>query len=405
MRYDRRTRCGSCDSEQLITVLDLGDSPPANGDDPMEKYPLQLGVCLSCALIQQMTLLPDKTLFGGTYHFYSSASAPKVQYHHGLAELLWNRHLADVHQPTVMEVACNDGDLLRHFTSRCRTIGVEPARGPALMAQERGLEVLNWPFSRAHAESMVTEYGEVDLLIANHVIAHIIDVNGFAAGIATMLKPKGVAVLEFQYAQDMVVGNQFDHVYHEHRYHFTVKTINDVMSRQGLFLINAEWVEPQGGSIRVTFSKFPFLLTAEQDARRGQLIKSELWMAHPHAYRDLQGRANWVRDRLTQLIKEANAAKLVVAGYGATAKSVSMINFCELTEDDMRYVVDTTPHKQGRTIPGTTIPIIASQDMTTPPDMFVMWAWNYASYILRSQLKFTEDGGLWLIPTPYPTVI
>lgn len=403
--YEIREKCGSCQDEAVSSIIDLGDSPPANGDDE-KKYPLQLGVCLRCSLLQQMTVLPDERLFSGAYHFYSSASAPKVEYHRQLAELLRRRHLdREGDRPLVVEIACNDGDLLRHLANWATVIGVEPAHGPATIAQERGLTVINKPFSRELAKQIRDDHNGADLIIANHVIAHIIDINDFAAGIARLLSSTGVAVIEVQYAQDMITANQFDHIYHEHRYHYTVKTLNDLMSRYGLYLADAEWIEPQGGSIRCTFTKLPPVRTATQDQRIGRLLRSEYWMSHPQAFmHNLQGRANWMRDRLVQLVEDELATNRTVAGYGATAKSVSLINFCGFDRDQISYVVDTTPHKAGRHIPGTDIPIVAPSDVVEP-DTYVMWAWNYASHILRKEDEFTHRGGRWIIPTPFPTVI
>jgi SAM-dependent methyltransferase len=404
----RRVRCGLCDGDQLQSVLDMGDSPPANGDD-VKKYPLTLGICRRCCLLQQLTVVPDDLLFGGTYHFYSSASAPKVRYHQELAEVLWGRHLTMRDHPTVVELACNDGDLLRHFKTRgATTLGVEPARGPATTAWDRGLDVLPTAFTAEFAEMIAGMHpGGVDLVIANHVLAHIVDVNDFVLGIRRILGPHGVAVIEVQYARDMLVGNQFDHVYHEHRYHWTVTTLNELFSRHGLYIHDVEWVEPQGGSLRVTFAKFPEARSAPQDARIQQMLSGEYWMAHPSAYRDLQGRVNWIRDRLVRLIETELDENRVVAGYGATAKSVSLMNFCELDTDQISYVVDTTPHKIGRLVPGTNIPIVAPEDVpaTAIPDTYVMWAWNYVSHILRKEELFTANGGRWIVPIPYPTVI
>lgn len=401
----RRTECGSCGGNQLKTVLDVGDSPPANGDDDT-KYPLTLGMCTQCSLLQQLTVLPDKLLFGGTYHFYSSASAPKVRYHQLLAEVLWGRHLAGKIHPTVVELACNDGDLLRHFKIKgATTLGVEPAQGPSRVAMERGLDIMPIAFDADMGEAIgsMHPYG-VDLVIANHVLAHVVDVNNFVIGILKMLGPHGVAVVEVQYAQDMIVGNQFDHVYHEHRYHYTLTTLNELFTRHGAYLYDAEWIEPQGGSLRVTFGKFPEVHSARQDARIGKLLLSERWMRHPAAYKDLQGRLNWVRDRLVELVHNEIDQGRVVAGYGATAKSVSLINFCGFDIEDIKWVLDTTPHKAGRTIPGTSIPIVPI-DAPAPPDTYVMWAWNYASYIMRHEVDFVENGGRWIIPIPYPVVI
>lgn len=395
----RRKSCGNCGEQNLQLILDMGDSPPANSPDVTQMYPLQLGACQHCWLVQQMTVLPDEVLFGGTYHFYSSASQPKVRYHRQLAATLIERHKSKL--DCVVEVACNDGDLLRHFKPVARTVvGVEPARGPANVALDRDLDVVQEPFGLSTAERLREAYGPATLLIANHVMAHIVDVHDFVAGIAHLLAPDGVAVIEVQYLVDMMLGNQLDHVYHEHRYHWSLSSLTKLFATHDLYVQNAELVEPQGGSLRVTVGKKQLLHTNDIAA----LYKSEYWLNDRRAYRALQPTANRMRDRLSDLIVEEWAEGRTVAGYGATAKSTTLLNWCGIKRNMLQYIVDTTPHKAGSLTPGTGIPIVAPGEREQP-DTYLMLAWNYASHILRKERDFMDRGGRWIVPIPYPTVI
>jgi hypothetical protein len=415
----RRDVCGGCGSTNLDTVLDLGKTPPANTlpanpNDPEVFYPLQLGVCATCWLVQQMEIVPDADLYSADYAFYSSASLPKQQYHRDLARRLLRDHPAQARRLTV-EVACNDGDLLRHFRDvGCRTLGVDPAAGPASQAANRGLTVQVSPFNAGLAGALRDKHGPAGLLIANHVVAHVVDLDDFFTGVDTILdSADGVAVVEVQYLMDLLVGNQLDHVYHEHRYHFSLSALAAVAGRHRLRVLDVRHTPAQSGSINVTLGR-----DGDGSAAVARMLDSERWLRHGSAYQSLQGRAEHIRHQLLGLLDDEVRAGHRIAGYAAPAKATTLLNWCGIGPDVLEYVVDTTPYKQGRFIPGVHVPIVgrqwdgAARDLYEPtqaagrelPDTWLLNCWNYAADVLRREQAFTAGGGRWIIPIPVPTL-
>jgi C-methyltransferase C-terminal domain/Putative zinc binding domain/Methyltransferase domain len=429
-----RTVCGGCGHTGLDTVLDLGVTPaantlPATVGEAETFHPLRLGVCPRCWLVQQLGMVPDVDLYGPGYGFYSSASLPKREYHTGLARRLLAAHPAQCGQG-VVEVACNDGDLLHHFRDvGCPTLGVDPSPGPAGKATNLGLEVWVEPFTVDCAARILDRHGPAGLLVANHVAAHVQDLHGFFAAVDLLLDADGVAVVEVQYLADLLVGNQIDHVYHEHRYHFTLTTLAAVAAQHHLAVADVRHTPAQSGSISVTLRRHPHrvvdvpdpagLLTPAANWSVAHVLHAERWTRDGGAYASLQGRAEHIRDRLLDLLDEQQRVGRVVAGYAAPAKAVTLLNWCGVTPDLVRYVVDTTPYKAGRFIPGVRIPIVgrhwsgvaADQYGLTRgvghdlPDTWLLLAWNYVSDVLRRERDFTAGGGQWILPIPVPVLL
>ena len=382
-------RCCGTDVEMF---LDLGESPiadayTATADEVSKTFPLRVGVCLTCHLVQ---LLDDvDPHFDDRYSFYSSASAPLRAYHEAYAR----RVLADfpgLVARGVVEVGCNDGDLLRHFPL---AIGVDPAAGPASVARERGLEVLVRPFGLAAAHEIRERRGLQGVVIANHVLAHAADLGDVLAGIASLLANDGVAVVEVQYLPDLLVSNAFDLVYHEHRRFFSLTTLLAAAARHGLFVLDVQLTDRQGGSLRATLALTGGAMA--QTSAVSEILRSEQWLASPAAYAGMQGRAERIRTRLLDLL---DAQEGITAVYGAPAKATTLLNFCGLTADDLPWAVDTTPAKQGRFIPGTGIPIVGPDHMGA--SQYLLASWNYLSHVMRA-----NPSRHWILPLPAPVVI
>ncbi|HEU4541739.1 MAG TPA: methyltransferase domain-containing protein, partial [Jiangellaceae bacterium] len=252
----RRQFCGGCGSIDLHQFLDLGTSPladrfPATADEPEDRYPLQVAVCKICSLVQLMEIVSDDLLYGADYAFFTGSSPSAVKYFEQYAAWLDGRFGLD--GKFVVEVACNDGTLLAEIADRgARALGVEPASSVLTTVAAKGLRVCADPFSEATASNIVTNEGRADLIVANNVAAHVADLNDFFGGMAALLDPGGVAVVEVQYLADLLAGNQFDHVYHEHRYFFSIASLSRVMAKHGLRVRTVEHTPAQGGSIRVT---------------------------------------------------------------------------------------------------------------------------------------------------------
>lgn len=391
-----RSRCGSCRAENLLTFLDLGSSPladafPASPDEHQERYPLRLAVCEACWLVQLLDVVPDADLYNDHYGFYAGASPSSIAYFADYAAWVLERYGDRVEKGLTVEIASNDGVLLRHFHDRGRAVGVEPAANVAQVALDAGMDVIVKPFSRAVAAEIIAESGYADLIIANNVVAHVSDLDDFLGGIDTLLRSDGVAIIEVQYVADLLAGNQFDHVYHEHRFYYSLTSLASALARHGLSIVSHIETPAQGGSIRVV---------VEHGSLRA-VVPGEAWLLRHSAYGGVQGRVERLRDRLLSLIRGEREAGRKVAGYAASAKSTTLLNFCKIGPDLLSHILDVTPYKIGRYAPGTGIPIVGESDA----DTFVLMAWNYLPGVLRRERSFIDRGGRFIVPIPQPVLL
>lgn len=405
--FDRQT-CGGCGSTRLVNVLDLGSSPLAD-DFPTipnaapQLFPLRLQQCPACTMLQLEHVVDDTVLWGGEYGFYSSASSVAVQHFIDYAKFV-HKYFPTPARRGIVEIACNDGTLLAHLGNMGYSVhGIDPAAGPVEHARARGLTVTHAALTWEVAQNHVTWYGHAGLVIANNVIAHVTDLPDFVRSVAHLMDDEGVALIEFQYGPDLLAQNAFDHLYHEHRFFLTLSALQNVLSQYGLIAVSAQHNDMQRGSLRVIIRRGESMWPdhSVRDIRR-----AEDWLTDPHALRGLQGIADHIRTRFRTLIHDAKNDGLKVAGYGASAKATTLLHWTGVTDTDLiQYVVDTTPHKHGRYMPGTDIPIVAPTADSRRPDLYVLFVSNYLSAILRREQAFIQTGGRILVPAPYPTVI
>jgi hypothetical protein len=403
----RRETCSACGSPDLDVFLDLASSPVADAytarpDEPVDRYPLQLAVCGKCQLVQLLEVLSDEVLFGTGYSFYSSASPPLSAYHEEYAADVLTRY-GDLAARFTVEVGCNDGDLLRHFPhggNGGRSMGIDPAAGPVAVADARGLTVYQTAFTAELGREVQEDCGAAGVVIANHVLAHVADVNDFLMGLATLVADDGLVMVEVQYLPDLLVNNAFDLVYHEHRNFFSLTSLETAAARAGLYIVGAELTSRQGGSLRVTLAKQPV-----PNSRVDALRASERWLQDWGPYAGFQGRVDRIRTRLLDLIDDERIAGHMLVGYGAPAKATTLLNYCGIDAHMLDYVIDSTPAKQGRFIPGTGLQILKPDPGHEPADTYLCLSWNYISEIMRKNIDFTMREGRWLIPIPAPVLV
>lgn len=388
--------CRSCRSPGLVPFLDLGTSPladafPRSPYEPEAFYPLRLAVCESCWLVQLLDVVPDAKLYNADYGFYTGASPSSIAYFAEYADWAMGRW---PDKRLVVEIASNDGTLLSHFAKAgYPAVGVEPSANVAQVALGAGLEVLVEPFGRKAAADIVSAHGHAGLVIANNVVAHVSDLDDFLGGIADLLASDGRAIIEFQYVADLLTGNQFDHVYHEHRSYFSLTSLGYALERHGLAWLSAHETPAQGGSLRVVVLRGPRIGREVQD--------NERWLTRMSAYAGMQGRVERVRERLLGLIEGEHRNEHRLAGYAASAKSTTLLNYCGIGPATVPYVLDTTPAKIGRYTPGTHIPIVAKAEA----DTYLLLAWNYLPGVLRRERAFLDRGGRFIVPIPQPVLL
>jgi SAM-dependent methyltransferase len=408
--------CGGCGS-RLEPVLSLGDQPLANAlltteslDAPEPRFPLTLAVCPTCGLVQITEAVPPERMFL-EYAYFSSVSDAFVEHARTIAtRMIAARKL--VESSLVVEIASNDGYLLQHYAAAgIPVLGIDPARNIAAAAIARGVPTLAEFFGPALADDLNRSGQSADVIHANNVIAHVPDLDGFVAGIARVLKPTGVAVIETPYVRDLVERLEFDTIYHEHRYYHSLTALSRIFERQGLVVAGVERLAVHGGSLRIFAvhrgsqasdiagvpSGSAAALLAEEDA---------LGLATPAYYLDFAARVAALGDELRQLLAGLKAEGRSVAAYGAAAKGTVLLNAFAIGPDTIDFVVDRSPYKQGRYMPGVRIPIVPTERLVdSMPDACLLLAWNFADEILAQQGEYRERGGRFIIPIPTPQLV
>lgn len=398
----KRERCGGCDGCRLETVLDLGSTPLADdyGLTPVDvkpRYPLTMVVCADCSLAQLGYVVDHAELFRSDYAFRSGAHPAMAAYQRDYARWLIDTGLVGSGDALVVEVACNDGSLARHLVGHARTVvGIDPATEALEEARATGVRTIAAAFTANIARDVVGQWGRAGLIVANNVVAHVSDLNDLFDAFTIVLAEEGRLVVEVQYVGDLLLANAFDLAYHEHRFFFSLSSLEAIAARWGLELIWARPTDRQGGSMRAIFARPG---RYEVDARTLERVTGEAWLRDMCAYTDLGYRARRVLERTWDLISQVRAEGRRLVGYGAPAKASTMIHTLGLDVETMCAIVDTTPTKQGLFIPGTGIPIIAPGE--EPPDIaYLAFIWNYLSPITRDMPNAPI-----IVPLPTPVIL
>lgn len=404
-------QCRSCGSRDGALVLDLGLQPLANNylraEDlvrPEPRFPLRLAVCRGCWLMQIADLVPPVQLFS-EYLYFSSFSDAWLR--HARQEV--ERYLAEFalgRDSFVMEIASNDGYLLKNFVAAgVPCLGIEPAANIAKVAREKGIETEVAFFGAETAARLVREKGQADLLLGNNVFAHVPDINDFVAGLRAALKPQGRIVLEFPYGADFIEKGEFDTIYHEHVFYFTLTPLLPLFRRHGLEIFHVEKTPMHGGSLRL-FAGHTGAHRSEPsvDALLAEEKRKEI--ASFAYYETLSRQAQKTKADLCELLVQLKTDGKSIAAYGASAKGSTLLNFCGIGRETLDFVADRSTYKQGLFTPGTHLPIVPAEEMERRrSDYTLLLTWNFAGEILAQQKAYREGGGKFIIPIPKVTVV
>ena len=404
--------CRSCGTAPLEPVLSLGRTPLANAlreaselDAPEPKFPLDLAVCPRCALVQITAEVPPDDLFRD-YVYFSSFSDTMLKHAAELAaQLMRDERLGP--KSLVVEAASNDGYLLKNYKGvGVPVLGIEPARNVARVAVEHhGIPTRAEFFTRDFAAQLVSEGLRADVFHAHNVLAHVPDLNGFVAGVHTLLKPAGVAVIEAPYAKDMLDHCEFDTIYHEHLCYFSLTALDRLFRRHGLVIRDAERVPIHGGSLRLYASPAESVNAASRRATE-LLAEEAAWgVGTLEPYRTFAARVTELRRNLRALLWRLRASGKRIAAYGASAKGSTLLNFCGIGPETLDFVVDRSTAKQGKFTPGTRLKIYSPDKLLEElPDYTLLLTWNFADEILKQQAEYQKRGGKFIVPVPLPRV-
>lgn len=405
-------RCRSCGAPLTRVFVDLGSSPLANAylseaqlAEPELFYPLRVYVCDGCFLVQLPPVVSPAEIFED-YAYFSSYSESWLDHARLYAEKMIERFRLES-TSTVVEIASNDGYLLQYFKDAgLPVLGVEPAANVAAVAQEAGIPTLIEFFGLDTARRLSREGRRGDVVVANNVLAHVPDLTGFVAGLELLLAPRGVATVEFPHLLRLMESGEFDTIYHEHLFYFSLLAVERVFAQAGLKLFDVNELPTHGGSLRI------YARHANDESKPVEGAVDELRARERDAgfegldaYDAFEERTRNAKRSLLEFLVRAKREGKSIVGYGAPAKGNTLLNYCGIRGDFLDYVVDRSPHKQGLFLPGTHLPILDPSTVSeTKPDYLLILPWNLRGEIMEQMKHVRSFGCKFVVPIPETTV-
>ena len=400
-------KCRHCSSPLDLTFIDLGAAPPSNAYLTLSDlgkaemyYPLRVKVCASCWLVQTEDIADARTFFDSQYAYFSSTSATWLDHTARYVEMIIAR-LNLTSLSFVLEVAANDGYLLRNFQARgIPCLGVEPTASTAAAAEKLGIPIRREFFGEDLGRSLGMDR-PADLIIGNNVYAHVPDINDFTRGLAAALAPRGTITLECPHLMRLIEENQFDTIYHEHFSYLALGVVTRIFSSCGLRISNVEELSTHGGSLRVYGCHAEDPRPTSPEVARLVELESRCGLETSVPYSSFQMRAEKIKDDLVEFLIAEKRAGRRVAAYGAAAKGNTLLNFAGIRPDLLPYVCDAAPSKQGRWMPGSRIPILhPSELLARKPQTVLILPWNIAPEIVRQNAALRDTGTRFVTAIP-----
>jgi len=410
---DGKLNCLNCNKPLDITFADLGTSPLCEEFVKPEKlnkgqmcYPLHAYVCSNCFLVQVGEYVSPEEIYED-YYYFSSYSNSWLRHASEYVDLMTDRY-AIGRESFVVEIASNDGYLLQYFQEKdIPILGVEPSANVAHDSVKRGIPTEEVFFGEEIAGELKQRYRPADLILGNNVLAHVPDINDFIKGLDVLLDEGGIMTFEFPHLMQLVENNQFDTIYHEHFFYYSLWAVNAIFKKHGMKIFDVQELDTHGGSIRIFVTR-----TSNNEYDIGPNVERILSDEIDRGYLDLEFYGSFDRKvretkrALLKLLIDLKEEGKTIAGYGAPGKGNTLLNFCGIGRDFIDFTVDRNPNKHGYYLPGTLIPIY-HPDMIkeSKPDYIFILPWNLKDEIIEQLGYVSEWGGKFIIPIPNPVII
>ena len=406
-------KCRNCSHLLEQNFLDLGFAPVSNGYltteslSKAEKYfPLVVKVCSNCWLVQTLDFVSRSELFSDDYAYFSGTSS------------IWRKHISDYvdhivknlslgENSFVIEIASNDGSLLENFKIKnIPCLGIEPTASTALVAEQKGINVLRQFFGENLAKSLSKDGKKADLIVGNNVYAHVPDINDFTMGIKAILKPGGVVTIEFPHLLQLLNNIQFDTIYHEHYSYFSLHVVKNIFEKAMLRVWDVEEISTHGGSLRV-YGCHENDTRPNTDRVEKILTKEEQnGLLEMKTYTGFQKKADKVKDELLMFLLNQKKIGKIVVGYGAAAKGNTLLNYSGVKPDLLPFIVDASLSKQNKFMPGSHIPIVSpGKFLLADFDYVLILPWNIAMEIKTQHKYLMDKGKVFISAIPEITII
>ena len=403
--------CRLCKSKNLIKVFDLGTTPLANSycskikSLKLKKYPLALNLCKNCGHLQLSISVEPKKMF---QNYLYKTNTSKKNYDHFKKYYLKVSKLFKTKNIKVLDIASNDGTFLNFFNSKkCLKVGIDPAKNLQTFAKRKGINQICDFFTYKNSFYLKKKFTSFDLITANHVCAHVANLEDFFRGVSNIIQEKGYFIFEVSYRGSVIKKNTFDTIYHEHHDYHALRPLKKFVTKFGFKIVDFDILEAQGGSIRLYCTKNKNAkLNTVKIKKQINYETNKIKLFDIKTYKLFKGRVDKAKKEFKKIIENLMKRKLIIIGYGAAAKTTTFMNYFKINEKQIKYIYDDNELKQNLYMPGKNIKIINKKKMlSTKVNVLVILAWNYADFIIKKNITFRKKGGKFLIPFPKPKIV
>jgi len=403
--------CYIC-KDKAKSFMTFGQMPIANGFLPENQFnseyffEMEVAFCNQCKMFQLVNQPEPEQMFNENYAFFSGTSKLMATHFEKFANHVLDDYINDKNDPFVIEIGSNDGIMLKNFAQKkIRHLGIEPSANVAQVAMDQGINTVLEFFDKSLAEKIVSKHGQADAYIAANVMCHIPYMNSIVEGIKVLLKPDGVVMFEDPYLGNVIKKTTYDQIYDEHTFLFSVHSIHFLFNQYDMEVIDVEPQESHGGSMRYVIAH-KGAKPVNNNVQKQLEYEQKLGLTEPKTFDRFRESCEKYRSDLMDLLKEVKSQGKSIAGYAATSKSTTIINYCGITTDHLDCIYDTTPIKQGKFSPGAHIPIKPHSDFKDNyPDYALLFGYNHEKEIMAKEQEFMKQGGKWITYVPEVKII